>query len=39
MFSVPNMEELARFYESDTPVLAYDFPKLASAPKLASLAA
>ena len=27
MFSVPNMEELASFYESDTPVLAYDFKR------------
>src|ERR1700722_13326686 len=25
MFSVQNMKELARLYESDTPVLAYDF--------------
>jgi len=25
MFSVQNMEELGRLYESDTPVLAYDF--------------
>ena len=25
MFSVQNMEELRRLYESDTPVLAYDF--------------
>src|ERR1700751_549572 len=27
MFSVQNMEELGRLYESDTPVLAYDFKR------------
>jgi hypothetical protein len=27
MFSVQNMEELGRLYESDTPVLAYDFER------------
>lgn len=27
MFSVPNMEELRRLYESDTPVLAYTFQR------------
>src|ERR1700735_3735492 len=27
MFSVQNMEELGRLYESDTPVLAYDFQR------------
>jgi AraC-like DNA-binding protein len=27
MFSVQNMEELRRLYESDTPVLAYDFKR------------
>jgi AraC-like DNA-binding protein len=27
MFSVQNMEELARLYESNTPVLAYDFKR------------
>ena len=27
MFSVQNMKELGRLYESDTPVLAYDFKR------------
>jgi len=27
MFSVQNMEELGRLYESNTPVLAYDFKR------------
>ena len=27
MFSMQNMEELGRLYESDTPVLAYDFKR------------
>jgi hypothetical protein len=27
MFSVQHMEELGRLYESDTPVLAYDFKR------------
>ena len=27
MFSVQNVEELRRLYESDTPVLAYDFKR------------
>ena len=27
MFSVQNMEELGRLYESDMPVLAYDFKR------------
>jgi len=27
MFSAQNMEELGRLYESDTPVLAYDFKR------------
>ena len=27
MFSVPNMEELRRLYDSDTPVLAYNFKR------------
>jgi hypothetical protein len=27
MFSVQNMEELGRLFESDTPVLAYDFKR------------
>jgi hypothetical protein len=27
MFSAPNMEELRRLYDSDTPVLAYTFKR------------